>query len=114
VLAQLTFGTWRYLLPDRDPGRRLLWRDALHRGFPNLGVPEAVLVRQVDDIYRLRNRVAHLEPLLRSRIVHSRFDEMRSVLAAIDHRTEEWFVSTQRITAVLNTRPRGQAIRSGS
>jgi len=44
VLAQLSFGTWRYLLPDRDPGRQLLWTDALYRAFPNLcGSPNELL-----------------------------------------------------------------------
>lgn len=34
LLAQLSFGTWRFLLPDSDPGRQRLWTDALHAAFP--------------------------------------------------------------------------------
>ena len=71
VLAQLTFGTWRFLLPSKDPGRQLLWTQALVLGFPGLTITSAALVRKIDGIYRLRNRVAHLEPLLRSGLVHN-------------------------------------------
>jgi hypothetical protein len=37
VLTQLTLGTWRFLLPDRDPGRRLLWEQALRAQSPLRG-----------------------------------------------------------------------------
>ena len=106
VLAQLSFGTWRFLLPSRDPGRLLLWRQALASSFPHLTVRPAALVQQVDSIYRLRNRVAHLEPLLRSGLVQNEIKAMRAVLLAIDPTVEAWFTSHQRVTAILKVRPR--------
>jgi hypothetical protein len=78
VLAQVNFGTWRFLLPDNDPGRQLLWRAALSTAFPHLQGTESDLVDDVDNIYRLRNRVAHLEPLLNSGMVADRFGRMRT------------------------------------
>ena len=105
LLAQLSFGTWRYLLPDKDAGRQLLWREAIHRAFPHLTTDPATLVRKVDGIHQLRNRVAHLEPLLRMAIVREQCRNMRDVLSAIDPEVERWFVSNQRVTAVLRTRP---------
>jgi hypothetical protein len=105
VLAQLNFGTWRFLLPDHDPGRQLLWSQALHAAFPYLSGQPADLVMDVNQIYRLRNRVAHLEPLLSSGTVRDRFNKMRSVVAAIDPVVEQWFVSRQRITAILKAKP---------
>ena len=59
----------------------------------------------MDHIYRLRNRVAHLEPLLNAGMVADRFDRMRTVLRAIDPDLETWFVSRQRVTATLKTKP---------
>lgn len=59
----------------------------------------------VDSVYRLRNRVAHLEPLLRQGAVRTEYIAMRNVLAAIDPNAEEWFTSRQRITSVLRARP---------
>jgi len=104
VLAQLTFGTWRFLLPDRDPGRQLLWAQALTDAFPHLRTSPAVLVEKVNGIYRLRNRIAHLEPLLRSGLVQNEFRSMRHLLAAIDPALEDWLVARQRVTAVLRQR----------
>lgn len=105
VLAQLSFGTWRFLLPDQDPGRRLLWNQALSKSFPHLANNQRRLVREVHMIYKLRNRVAHLEPLLAQGAVHAEFNAMRSVLAAIHPGAEQWFTSRQRVTAVLRARP---------
>jgi len=104
IVAQLSFGTWRYLLPDRDPGRQRLWVDSLHAAFPNLdGVPPA-LVARVDGAYRLRNRVAHLEPLLSAGLVRKELNGMRWVLAAMNSDLEAWFVSRQRVTRILRAR----------
>ena len=105
VLAQLSFGTWRFLLPDKDPGRQLLWNKALATAFPKLAGAPSDLVDHVDHIYRLRNRVAHLEPLLNAGMVADRFDRMRTVLLAIDPAVEMWFVSRQRVTTTLKTKP---------
>jgi hypothetical protein len=101
VVAQLTFGTWRYLLPDRDAGKQRLWNDALRKAFVGLAGDPRHLVHKIDGIYRLRNRVAHLEPLLRPGVVRQEFNNMRSVLTAINPELEEWFTSRQRITQVL-------------
>ncbi len=104
IVAQLSFGTWRYLLPDRDPGRQRLWNDSLKAAFAYLNAAPAVLVTRVEDVYRLRNRVAHLEPLLRSGVVRRDLNSMRWVLAAMDPELEAWFVSRQRITHVIRRR----------
>ncbi|MDR0593370.1 MAG: hypothetical protein LBG60_09010 [Bifidobacteriaceae bacterium] len=41
ILTQLPFGTWRFLLPDRDPGRQLLWSKALGSAFAGLTAPRS-------------------------------------------------------------------------
>lgn len=105
LLTQMTFGTWRYLLPSRDVGRRYLWDHAVNRAFPHLARDPKELVRSIDGIYQLRNRVAHLEPLLRSGNIRAQFENMRLVLREIDPVAEEWFVSIQQVTALLRKRP---------
>lgn len=105
LLAQMSFGVWRFLLPDRDPGRQYLWRAALSGAFPNLNRRPRDLVRSVDGIYKLRNRVAHLEPLLRAADTRAQFTNMRMVLSEIDPAIEQWFVSIQRVTGLLRARP---------
>lgn len=106
VLAQLSLSTWRFLLPDHDPGRQLLWRDALVRAFPHWGGTSEELTDAIAGVHDIRNRVAHLEPLLNMKNVRAQFTNMREVLRAIDPAIEQWFVSNQRVTAVLKQRPR--------
>ncbi len=105
LLAQLSLGTWRFLLPDRDPGRRLLWDEAIHRGFPHLTAEPRSLDQSVDHVYRLRNRVAHLEPLLDTASLKRRLKEMAFVLDAIDPYVSEWFTSQQRVSESIAVRP---------
>jgi hypothetical protein len=108
MLAQLTFGTWRFLLPaklNKDAGRDLLWRDALASAFPrHRPTDPAPLVRSIGNLYRLRNRVAHLEPLLDVN-AQQVFKDLRRVLGAIDQNTEDWVVARQRITTVAKRKP---------
>ncbi|WP_168628766.1 hypothetical protein [Cellulomonas denverensis] len=108
VLAQTSFGTWRYLLPDRDAGRQLLWRDAVVDAFPHLPADKngGDVTRAVDLVYQLRNRVAHLEPLLEVRKVRSQIDAAYDVAGWIDPEMRSWLTSAQRVTAMFKARLR--------
>lgn len=106
VLAALGLGTWRYLLPDRDQGRRRLWSEALRFAFPHLGTTPRMLTTQVNTAYRLRNRIAHLEPIGKPAYVLASFNSMRAIIQAIDPVVDEWMTSWQRVTAVLRLDPR--------
>lgn len=106
VLAQLPFSLWRFLLPDQDPGRRFLWTHATHRAFPGWDQDPRALTATVAGLVNLRNRVAHLEPIIRPGYVERQFTAMRRVVGAIDPAAEMWLVSHQRVTAVLDQRPR--------
>jgi hypothetical protein len=114
VLAQLSFGTWRYLLPDRDSGRQLLWRQAISLAFPQLTFSARDLVTHVDQIHKLRNRIAHLEPLLDGAMITDRFASMRAVASAIDPIAENWIISRQRVTPVFRDRPLPRPSRATS
>ncbi|MFI2487548.1 hypothetical protein ACH47X_11595 [Promicromonospora kroppenstedtii] len=105
VLAQLAFGTWRFLLPGRDPGRQLLWREAIGGAFPGLRRPVRDLVRDVDRLHRLRNRVAHLEPLLVVAVVSLQLKAARRVLREIEPSAEAWLVSQQQVSTVAAQQP---------
>lgn len=109
VLAQLPFSAWRFLLPGKDPGRRLLWRQAARKAFPGWQGDEFELTMSVAGLVTLRNRVAHLEPIIRPGYVERQFAAMRKVAGAIDPAVEVWLVSQQRITVVLSRRPKSAA-----
>ncbi|WP_369372715.1 hypothetical protein AB1046_04390 [Promicromonospora sp. Populi] len=106
VLAQMMFSTWRFLLPSKDPGRQLLWREAISLAFPNLARPVANLVQDVDGLYRLRNRIAHLEPLLPGgAVVKGHLRAARRVLEAVEPTAEQWLVSHQTVSTVVAEMP---------
>lgn len=118
VVAQVGLGTWRFLLPPRnerkDPGKHRLWVDALSGAFPCSTEPAHALVGDVAAVHALRNRVAHLEPLLRAGHVERTVASARRVLAAIDPAVEQWWVGGQRVSAVLARRSSPPAAGRGS
>lgn len=107
VVAQLTFGSWRYLMgfANKDAGRDLLWRECLATAFPGVGVSgRDDLVGSAARLLRLRNRVAHLEPLLKEEhkdVVR----DLRRVMSAISPSADTWLTSRQKVTHVGNARP---------
>lgn len=105
VLAQMPFSVWRFLLPDKDPGRQFLWANALSAAFPGLSRPVNQLVAAIDGIYGIRNRVAHLEPLLDVARTRTQFQNIREVTREIDPAVEQWLVSNQRVTTFLKSQP---------
>jgi hypothetical protein len=108
VVAQTSFGTWRFLLPDGDPGRRYLWHHVLSNTFTYLPahLTGADVTAAVDRAYRLRNRVAHLEPLLDVRRVQAQVESAYQVAGWIDPELRSWLTGTQRVTGILKSRLR--------
>ncbi|AYF97500.1 hypothetical protein [Protaetiibacter intestinalis] len=107
VLAQLSLGTWRYLLPSRSvKAKQRLWDAALSHAFPawpgDWG-PESVVTR-VASAHELRNRVAHLEPLQHLDLRRVRRD-MRSVCHAIGPDAARFFVQAERLIPIIETNP---------
>lgn len=106
VLAQLSLGTWLYLLPTKhDAGRVLLWDQALEGAFPHRNREPEWLVSAVRGVHLIRNRVAHLEPLLDAGNVRRQLANVREVLGEIDPDLEQWAMGWQRVTAALTARP---------
>lgn len=112
VLAQLSLGTWRYLLPDRDPGRRRLWEDALVHAFPASRRPVAALVRDVHRVLEVRNRIAHLEPLLDVRSTERAIAGGRRIVADIEEAVCDWPLSAAEIRDLIDRCP-VPALRTG-
>jgi hypothetical protein len=105
VLPHVYFGTWRYLLPDGDGGKRYLWANALNMAFPSLDGSVARLVNAVGGVYQLRNRAAHLEPVLaRSQMKHQ-LRSMRFIMRSIEPALEDWLNDVSRVETVLAQAP---------
>ena len=60
VVAELSFGFWRFLLANRYDGT--LWRETLHRAFPGQARRRPIHDAAAE-LHRCRNRLAHHEPV---------------------------------------------------
>ncbi|MFI8778629.1 hypothetical protein ACIGH6_16275 [Brachybacterium paraconglomeratum] len=118
VLAQMTFGTLTALLPIANTNaakygaKRVLWGQALINGFPHLDTqtdPDGlVLADRVSRLHLLRNRVAHMEPLLEVN-VPARLTDAYTVLGLIDPDLRSLAAGSSRVRQVLASDPRPTA-----
>ncbi len=104
VVAELNFGFWRFLL-DRHY-QTVLWAPALRRAFPHLQPQRRDLIYvPVYELNRLRNRIAHHEPI-HDRQLSERHDDLLRVTGFTDPAAQAWLSSLSRVPAVLERRPR--------
>ena len=101
VLAQMTFGTWRYLLPSNTTvAKQRLWDDATSRAFPIWNAGWEPIVRRVEAIHELRNRVAHLEPLHRGNLRRAR-QSMRQIAYSLGPEASGLFRERERMLPLV-------------
>jgi hypothetical protein len=101
VIAELTFGFWRYILTAHY--QTTLWAPALRRAFPHLGSQRrAAVYPLIDRLHSLRNRVAHHEPVHALNIA-ARYKELLHVSGWIDPAAAAWIGQTSRVPDVLAT-----------
>lgn len=126
LVAHVMFGTWARLLPEKydsrwvdrngNPvqdlanlqARRDLWRRCLIAGFPNVTQdPRGYGTgNKVRDLRRLRNRVSHMDSLLRVDVrgLHDRV--LLPLLNSISHELRDWVKDRSRVHEVLARRPK--------
>jgi hypothetical protein len=113
VVAHLTFGTWNSLLPRKDatitpPGLKpraqaALWNGAIKYAFPHH--PDPVVIKfWVERLHSVRNRVAHMEPLLDIDPM-SYHRTIARLLNAIDPALKDWYTAISRIPELHARRP---------
>ena len=112
ILAQLTFGVFVRLLPTVDAAdkthraREVLWNEALVDAFPGAKYDRdgLIVADRAGRLLALRNRVAHLEPLLGVNAVARHRDAVRLV-GAINPELQGWFAGVTRVREVARERP---------
>lgn len=115
VLAHITFGLWKELLPNHQPGagnatenanRKRLWDEALQKAFPGETDPDGVVTFwRVAHLHRLRNRVSHLEPHLRVDVKDA-MNEAFELIRSIDLDVTNWVTGVSRVAEILKERPK--------
>lgn len=103
VVAELGLGFWRYLLAARyDP---TLWRWCLHRAFPHAtGARRRTIEQRVADLHRLRNRIAHLEPL-HHRPIARLHASVLDVAGWINPSARDWISAGDQVGRLLEQQP---------
>lgn len=105
VLAQMTFGSWRYILPSASSvPKQKLWDEAVVRAFPNWHGDGHSLATMVDSIYKFRNRIAHLEPIHRVDLRAKR-RQILNLAKALDSEFGQWCRGQERMLVVVESRP---------
>ncbi|MEU4744735.1 hypothetical protein AB0G02_30325 [Actinosynnema sp. NPDC023658] len=104
IIAELSFGFWRYLLAKRY--QTTLWID-LYRGFDAIPGKEQrhTIEARVTRLHEFRNRLAHHEPVW-NKPLQGRIDDIRDVLTYIEPQAATWWnIRYCRINTLLTTCP---------
>lgn len=108
VIAELTFGFWRYLCTPAY--LTSMWVPTLAAAFANhpmAGSPRLVRADVEDHVQRLhflRNRVAHHEPI-HQRDLGRDLESMTELIGWISADATTWFAANSRTRAVVAARP---------
>jgi hypothetical protein len=107
IVAELSLGFWRRLLDARYERRM---GGAIIRAFPEFAVPErnrsdmTRLRDTVETIYRVRNRIAHHEPIWTVRVMDTR-DACLEVIGASSENLRDWVESNCRLRSTVESNP---------
>lgn len=109
VVAQLNYGFWVHLC-DR-PYEKTLWNRSLHKCFPYLGQkPDRINIeRRLKDTHRLRNKIAHLEPIIKYEdTLIQEYRNIVQLLYAICPKTQRWFEDICQFENIWKKRHEGE------
>ena len=98
VVAELPFGFWWSLLADEY--NRRLWQPALRFAFDG-PVRRRTLHAELDELRRLRNRIAHHEPI-HTRALTMDFDRLVGTAARVGPALGEHVTTTSRVLTLLD------------
>jgi len=106
VMDELSFGFWVSLLGrgQRNSYETQLWIPHLHKAFPNANVSRSSVHQPLDKLRKLRNRIAHHEPIF-NRSIQNDYQTMLQMCQLIDIEMAQWVEHHNNVDAVLLTRP---------
>lgn len=103
VLSELNFGFWTYLLARNYES--VLWTPALRHAFPGLEpANRAVAFQSVLRLRRLRNLIAHHEPIY-ARDLHHDLNEALIFLSWLSPQLSQWVQEDERVSQLMASRP---------
>jgi hypothetical protein len=97
VVAGVSFGFWAGLF---SKAYEELWRQHLHRAFPNGSITRKDLTQPMRSLQAFRNRVAHHDCLL-AQPVEQRYEEIMRIAGWIDPAAQRWLEEASQVPAML-------------
>ncbi len=101
IIAELSFGFWRYL--SIAAHHHPLWIPYLHKAFTP-GTSRQTVNRPIGRLHKLRNRVAHHEPLLRQDLI-SRYDDLLTLTGLISPDLRAYVSANSQMPRLIAQRP---------
>lgn len=112
IVAELSFGFWTGLT---GPKYDALWRDHLVKIFPRRPVQRVEVQTRLNSIRKLRNRIAHHEPILFSGRLQKYVNQIFDTISWISPVTARWVRSNnsfdERFTKYREIFPSSRSIR---
>lgn len=108
VIPELNFYFWQSLFTGRHDSR--LWSQSLNQAFPQMQAHQTVqhsrreIFETLEQIRRLRNRVAHHEPIL-GRDLMMDYERIRFMISIRCPLTAQWMAEHQEATRFIQARP---------
>mgnify|MGYP000846570720 FL=1 len=99
VVAELSLGFWTGLLANGYHQR--LWVPALHAAFPHLVGRRRELHRKLESLRKLRNRIAHHEPVF-ARNLTADHERLLGILGAISPVAVDWVKQNSRVPQAIS------------
>lgn len=102
VIAELTFGFWRFL--SSTAHEKTVWVGYLHRAFPPGTDRKRDVDTKVATLNRLRNRVAHHEPLIGENLSRE-VAKVEALGALLDLELGAYVAATSAVPSLLGRKP---------
>ncbi|OOR90853.1 hypothetical protein B0181_04485 [Moraxella caviae] len=108
VIAKLNFAFWQHMLTARHDDR--IWSAQFYAVFCGINTPANLakdrsdLFKNTEHLRRLRNRIAHHEPIFNQNLAHSHQVAINT-LQACSPALADWVQNWQNITFLLNGKP---------
>lgn len=108
VIPELKFAFWQSIFTSRHDQR--FWTPYLENLFPNMDTTLSIedrrklIYSELEQIRRLRNRIAHHEPIFTRNLA----DDYQKILSLVNYRcavTAKWLDEHQRATEIISIKP---------
>lgn len=100
IVVELAFGFWRYLSIAAHDSR--IWAPLLHQGFVP-GTSRKAVDQPIGRLHKLRNRVAHHEPL-RAQALSARHNDILAVAALVGADLRNYIAGTSTCPSLIVNR----------